>query len=245
MPRKTKKPPKALLKRAKRYHVKVTRKVGSKRVYKSVALIKKLIKKAIKKVKKTKRVKRTKRTVRRKRSNRFGIRIDSPSTIPDNELEGRRERASTYINELMELIRNKEQELERLSTNYNPEHSEYDDGPKRAEKIRSIIEKSKIQLKEARARVAYLNNLINNRNKFGGAYEDALAEKEKANAVRNKLEYAKKREEDLAYKISKCPWTIKLFGKLRGETCDGWARKLQLKEDSISARSTRTYGDVY
>ena len=74
MLRKTKKPPKALLKRAKRYHVKVTRKVGSKRVYKSVALIKKLIKKAIKNVKRVKNNKKTKRVKRTKRirRNRFG-----------------------------------------------------------------------------------------------------------------------------------------------------------------------------
>ena len=47
------KPPAALLKRCRKYHIKTTKKVGKHRVYKSITVLKKLLKKKMKKVKKT------------------------------------------------------------------------------------------------------------------------------------------------------------------------------------------------
>jgi hypothetical protein len=49
------KPPAALLKRCRKYHIKTTKKVGKHRVYKSVTVLKKLLKKKIKKMKKMKK----------------------------------------------------------------------------------------------------------------------------------------------------------------------------------------------
>ena len=47
-----KKPPARLIKMCRRYRIKVTRKVGRKKVYKSVTVLKKLLKKKMKKMKK-------------------------------------------------------------------------------------------------------------------------------------------------------------------------------------------------
>ena len=43
------KPPAALLKRCRKYHIKTTKKVGKHRVYKSITVLKKLLKKKLKK----------------------------------------------------------------------------------------------------------------------------------------------------------------------------------------------------
>ena len=86
------KPPARLIKMCKRYRIKVTRKVGRKKVYKSVTVLKRQLKKKIKKIKKSKKVKRNKkvkrskkRTVRRK--FRFGDAADflQPSNYGYNQ----------------------------------------------------------------------------------------------------------------------------------------------------------------
>jgi hypothetical protein len=60
--KKVPKPPAALIKKAKKYHVKVTKKVGRKRVYKRVSLIKKQIKKAMRKVRKGRKVRKVRKS---------------------------------------------------------------------------------------------------------------------------------------------------------------------------------------
>jgi hypothetical protein len=53
------KPPSALIKKAKKYHIKVTKKVGRKRLYKRVSVLKKQIKNAMRKMRKTRRVRKS------------------------------------------------------------------------------------------------------------------------------------------------------------------------------------------
>jgi hypothetical protein len=71
------KPPAALIKRARKYRVKISKKVGKKRVYKSVTVIKRLIKRKMRLLKKKKHSKKhskrrqSKRSYYRRRS-RFG-----------------------------------------------------------------------------------------------------------------------------------------------------------------------------
>ena len=73
----SKKPPARLLRICKKYRVKATRKVGGKRVYKSIKVLKKLcLKKAMalkKKLMKMKKSKKSKKTTRRRRKSRFGM----------------------------------------------------------------------------------------------------------------------------------------------------------------------------
>jgi hypothetical protein len=64
-----KKPPAAILKRCRKLKIKTTKKVGSRRVYRSLSLLRKLIKKKSKKIKKAKKSKRSKKA---KRRSRFG-----------------------------------------------------------------------------------------------------------------------------------------------------------------------------
>jgi hypothetical protein len=62
----TKKPPAALLKRCRKYRIKTTMKKGGKRVYRKVALLKKLLKKKIRKMKKARKVSKKTRKVSKK-----------------------------------------------------------------------------------------------------------------------------------------------------------------------------------
>jgi hypothetical protein len=100
--KKVPKPPAALIKKAKKYHVKVTKKVGRKRVYKRVSLIKKQIKKAMRKVRKGRKV----RKVRKGRS-RFGSN-GTPATFDPsparynyyesvNQVPGTSSQSSSYV----------------------------------------------------------------------------------------------------------------------------------------------------
>ena len=81
-----KKPPARLIKMCKRYRIKVTRKVGRKKVYKSTTVLKRLLKRKQKQVKKKKvrksknrKTRKTRRTIRRR--FRFG---DAPFVQPSN-----------------------------------------------------------------------------------------------------------------------------------------------------------------
>jgi hypothetical protein len=58
--KKTRKPPAAILKKCRKLKIKTTKKVGSKRVYRSISLLKKLIKNKSKKSKKSRKVHRRK-----------------------------------------------------------------------------------------------------------------------------------------------------------------------------------------
>jgi len=62
-----KRPPTRLIKMCKRYRIKCMRKIGRRRVYKSVSVLKKQLKNKLKKVK------RTRRSYRSRRSYRFGV----------------------------------------------------------------------------------------------------------------------------------------------------------------------------
>ena len=69
------KPPARLIKMCKKYHIKVTKKVGKKRVYKKVAVLKKQLKRKMKNVRKGKKRSVKRRSVKRrsvKRRFRFG-----------------------------------------------------------------------------------------------------------------------------------------------------------------------------
>ena len=75
--KKVPKPPAALIKKAKKYHIKVTKKVGRKRVYKRVSILKKQIKKAIRKLRKLRKLRKVRkgrkvRKVRKGRRSHFG-----------------------------------------------------------------------------------------------------------------------------------------------------------------------------
>ena len=63
---------KALVRMCKKHGIKVTRKVGGKRVYKKTAVLKKLLKRKLK-AKKVKKSKKSKKHVRRRRSTRFSL----------------------------------------------------------------------------------------------------------------------------------------------------------------------------
>lgn len=72
----TRKPPAALLRKCRKHHIKTTKKNGKHRVYRSVALLKKLLRRKMKshrKVKKTRRVKKTRKVKKHyRRRSRFG-----------------------------------------------------------------------------------------------------------------------------------------------------------------------------
>ena len=68
---KHKKPPARLIKMCKRHKIKCTKKVGKRRVYKSVTVLKRQLKKKMKH-RKGKRSRKTRRT-RRRRSTRFSL----------------------------------------------------------------------------------------------------------------------------------------------------------------------------
>ena len=55
------KPPKALLRKCKKYHIKTTKKVGGRRVYRPTTVLKKLLRKKMKKMKKNHKVRRSRR----------------------------------------------------------------------------------------------------------------------------------------------------------------------------------------
>ena len=68
-----KKPPARLIKMCKRYRIKVTRKVGRKKVYKSTTVLKRLLKH--KKLLKRKNKKTVRRTRRKSRFSLFGLKF--------------------------------------------------------------------------------------------------------------------------------------------------------------------------
>jgi hypothetical protein len=80
-----KKPPTNILKACKRHGIKCTRKVGKRRVYKSVTLLKRLLRKKMhKKRKNTQKRKKGKKYVKRRRvSRRFRFGEAAPFTQPD------------------------------------------------------------------------------------------------------------------------------------------------------------------
>lgn len=127
--RKVPKPPAALIKKAKKYHIKVTKKVGRKRVYKRVSILKKQIKKAIRKLRKSRKVRKVRksrkvrkgrkvrkvrkvrkgRKVRKVRKSRFGG--AQPATydpyvakfgynMPVDQVPGTQSQSSSYVSDL-------------------------------------------------------------------------------------------------------------------------------------------------
>jgi len=109
--RKVPKPPAALIKKAKKYHIKVTKKVGRKRVYKRVSLLKKQIKKAIRKLRKSRKVCKSRkvRKVRKVRKSHFGG--AQPATydpmvakfgynMPVEQFPGTQSQSSSYVSDL-------------------------------------------------------------------------------------------------------------------------------------------------
>ena len=72
--RKSAKPTKSLVCMCRKYHIKVTRKVGKRKVYKKVSVLKKQLKRKMRlHRKKTKKTKKTVRRTRRTRRNRFSL----------------------------------------------------------------------------------------------------------------------------------------------------------------------------
>jgi len=67
-----KKPPAGLVRMARKYRIKVSKKVGRRRVYKSLSLIRRQIKKKMRKMRKSRKVRKSRR-VRRVRRSRFGF----------------------------------------------------------------------------------------------------------------------------------------------------------------------------
>jgi len=71
--RKVKKPTKSLIRQCRKYGIKVTKKVGSRKVYKKISVLKKQLKRKMK-LRRTKKTKKTtKKTHRRNRRNRFSL----------------------------------------------------------------------------------------------------------------------------------------------------------------------------
>jgi hypothetical protein len=83
------KPPAKLLKLAKKYHVKTTKKVGSKRVYKSVAVLKRQLLKKLRALKKRAMKHSKKHTKKSVRRYRFGeeLELDGPGMSFGEKLE--------------------------------------------------------------------------------------------------------------------------------------------------------------
>jgi hypothetical protein len=71
----SKKPPAALLKRCRKYRIKTTMKKGGKRVYRKVALLKKLLKKKIRKMKKARKVRKVSKKTRKSKSRKVKRRM--------------------------------------------------------------------------------------------------------------------------------------------------------------------------
>lgn len=127
--RKVPKPPSALIKKAKKYHIKVTKKVGRKRVYKRVSLLKKQIKKAIRKLRKSRKVRKVRkgrkvrkvrksRKVRKVRKSHFGgaqpAMFESESAQygyynPVDQYPGTESQSSSYV---ADLARNSDRPLD-------------------------------------------------------------------------------------------------------------------------------------
>ena len=223
MPRKlrktVRKPPKALLKRARKYRVKVTRKVGSKRLYKSVTLIKKQIKKAMRRNKRS----RT-RTIKRKvRRSRFGVvqqglftaavKYAKSKGLTEKEIEGLQAKLLEQFSLSTIAIGNLQKVMDKQPFNSD----KYKKYKKQLDKLYELDDELDDELDPPNGRTLNLmiNNIIGRRSRFGEFRrpEEIQADEEKMRAIAeaNKI-FNKKRKE--------CPWSTWFLGD-----CRNWTNK--------------------